>query len=181
MITRDHAVAAQSRLTINAALDAPELASANVSTVVSSLTTVPIVVERAMWWPVGNWYEAHNSSGETVTGPRWAMAEGESGGADGAQTYVLLANTSAFAGAARVTLLFEDGTTAMRDVALPANSRTNVDIQTSFTAAANRRYGVLVESLGATPAELVVERAMYTNANGVIWGAGTNALATKLP
>jgi uncharacterized repeat protein (TIGR01451 family) len=181
VVTRDRTVAAQSRLTVNAALDAPELASANMSTVVSSLAAVPIVVERAMWWPVGNWYEAHNSSGETVTGPRWAMAEGESGGADATQTFVLLANTSAFAGTARVTLLFEDATTAGRDVALPANSRTNVDVQASFPAAANRRYGVLVESLGATPAELVVERAMYTSGSGLIWGAGTNALATKLP
>ena len=39
----------------------------------------------------------------------------------------------------------------------------------------------MVESLGATPAQIVVERAMYSNANGVVWAAGTNALATKLP
>ena len=45
---------------------------------------------------------------------------------------------------------------------------------------ANRRYGAVVDSLGATPAALVVERAMYSNANGVVWAAGTNALATKL-
>jgi hypothetical protein len=38
----------------------------------------------------------------------------------------------------------------------------------------------VVESLGATPAEIVVERALYWNANGVAWAAGTNALATKL-
>jgi len=38
----------------------------------------------------------------------------------------------------------------------------------------------VIDSLGGTPAALVVERAMYANANGVVWAAGTNALATKL-
>ena len=39
---------------------------------------------------------------------------------------------------------------------------------------------MLVESIGATPAQIVVERAMYSDAGGVRWAAGTNALATKL-
>jgi hypothetical protein len=135
-----------------------------------------------MWWPAGgaNWQEAHNSPGEIVTGTRWAVAEGESGGAQAKQTYLLIANTSAFAGAARVRLLFEDGTTAEKVFALPASSRTNVSVDTEFPAAAGRRYGALIESQGGTPAEIVVERAMYANANGIIWAAGTNALATRL-
>jgi len=49
-----------------------------------------------------------------------------------------------------------------------------------FPSSAGRRFGVLVESLGTTPAQLVVERAMYSDAAGVKWAAGTNALATKL-
>jgi hypothetical protein len=40
---------------------------------------------------------------------------------------------------------------------------------------------VLIESLGTTPAQIVVEWAMYSNdAAGVTWAAGTNAVATKL-
>ena len=62
---------------------------------VRSTNGVPIVVERAMWWPQPNWYEAHHAPGLTVTGTRWALAEGETGGVDGAETYVLIANTSA--------------------------------------------------------------------------------------
>jgi hypothetical protein len=54
-----------------------------------------------------------------------------------------------------------------------------VDVAT-FPTSANRRYGAVVESLGATPAQIVVERAQYWDANGVSWAAGTNALATKL-
>ena len=81
-----------------------------------------------------NWQEAHNSPGEIVTGTRWAMAEGESGGPHGKQTYILIANTSTFAGTARVMLLFEDGTTAEKLFALPASSRTNVSVDVEFPA-----------------------------------------------
>jgi hypothetical protein len=134
-----------------------------------------------MWWPAtGGWYEAHNSPGETTTGVRWAMAEGETGGPFAKQTFILIANTSPFAGSARVTLLFEDGSTAEKIVNLPASSRTNVSPHLDFTGTEGRRFGALIESLGATPAALVVERAMYSNASGVVWAAGTNALATKL-
>jgi hypothetical protein len=181
-VTVPHTVAPNSRLTLNVALEAPELLSANMSTIATSTNGVPIVVERAMWWPApgSNWQEAHNSPGETVTGTRWAMGEGESGGAQGKQTYVLIANTSTFTGSARVLVMFEDGTTAEKIVQLPASSRTNVAIQSEFPESANRRYGVLVESQGGTPAQLVVERAMYANAMGIVWASGTNALATKL-
>jgi hypothetical protein len=30
-------------------------------------------------------------------------------------------------------------------------------------------------------APIVVERALYLNANGLVWSAGTNATATRLP
>ncbi len=58
------------------------LANVAVSTTVTSTNRVPIVVERAMWWPGDGttWHEAHNSAGATETGTRWAVAEGEVGG-----------------------------------------------------------------------------------------------------
>jgi hypothetical protein len=183
VITKQKVIAAQSRVTLNVALEDPLLESNAMSTIVTSTNGTPIVVERAMWWPAtgaGGWYEAHNSPGETTTGVRWGMAEGESGGAHAKQTYILIANTSGFAGTARVTLLFEDGTTSEQTFTLPGNSRLTVNVQDSFPNVAGKRYGSVVDSLGVTPAALVVERAMYSNANGVVWAAGTNALATKL-
>ncbi len=157
-----------------------------VSSTITSTNGVPIIVERAMWWPgpavtADFWTEAHNSPGATATGTRWALAEGEVGGPSGAETYVLIANTSAFGGEARVTLFFEDGGSVDKTVPLPPRSRTNVGISAEFPAAAGRRFATLVESLGATPAQIVVERAMYTSPGGVTWAAGTNALATSLP
>jgi hypothetical protein len=54
-------------------------------------------------------------------------------------------------------------------------------VATEFPAAVGRRFGALIESFGASPVPLVVERAMYTSAGGVLWSGGTNALATRLP
>jgi sugar lactone lactonase YvrE len=161
------------------------LANAAVSSTVSSTNAVPIIVERTMWWPgpaVSDpfWTEAHNSAGATQAGSRWALAEGEVGGTQGAQTFILVANTSAAAGQARVTLYFEDGSSATRTYPLLPTSRSNVDVGTDFPQAAGRRFAAVVESLGATPAAIVVERAMYTSPGGQLWAAGTNALATRL-
>ena len=137
-----------------------------------------------MWWPgptPATWYEAHNSAGATATGTRWALAEGEVDVARNLETYILVANTSATPADVKVTLLFEDGTSAEQTyVAIPAKSRFNVPVGGFFPQAAGKRFGAIVESLGTTPAEIVVERAMYWDAAGVRWAAGTNALATKL-
>jgi hypothetical protein len=158
------------------------LADTAVSTTVTVTNDVPIIVERAMWWPgsPGPWHEAHNSPGATATGTVWALAAGEEGGDRATQTYILVANTSATAGAATVTLLFEDGTSARKGFALPPNSRTNVAVASDFPEAVGRRFGALIESTGTPAAQLVVERAMYWNAEGVNWAAGTNAMGTRL-
>ena len=163
------------------------LADVALSTTVESLNGVPLVVERTMWWPGDGttWYEAHNSSGATETGTKWAMAEGEVGGSRNAQTYVLVANTSTWPGRARVTVLLEDGTSRTSIYPLRPQSRTSAAIGPDFGAAVEgKRFSVIVESLGATDGapvpQVVVERAMYSDAGGVPMAAGTNALATKL-
>ncbi|MBL8142961.1 MAG: hypothetical protein JNM38_17710 [Acidobacteria bacterium] len=189
VLTKDHTVTANSRF--NIWVDQEELpagsgqfplADTAVSTTIESLNGVRVIVERAMWWPgtAATWYEAHNSPGSTTSGYVWTVADGEVGGAASLETYVLIANVSATAGQAKVTLLFDDGTTAVKYVALPANSRNNVSVKDEFATAAGRRFGVLVESIGAPRAQIVVERAVYGNANGEIWTAGSNALATRV-
>jgi hypothetical protein len=145
-----------------------------------------------MWWPGPGWSEAHNAAGATTTGIEWALADGEQGGTRSTDTYILIANTSSYAGTARVTLYLEDGSTQQKDVPLQANSRTNVSVGApveagGFGAAViNKRFGASVESLPvsgqAGPAEIVVERAMYSNGGpgAAMWAAGTDVLATKI-
>jgi hypothetical protein len=42
---------------------------------------------------------------------------------------------------------------------------------------ADESFGTVIESTQP----IVVERSMYTDANGVTWAAGTNATAARLP
>ncbi len=186
LVTKTYTVAANSRLTIWVDLEDGQLADTAVSTAITVTNGVAIVAERAMWWNavsgVASWFEAHASAGSTVTGTRWALAEGEVGGVRGYATFILIANTSAFAGSATVKLLFEDGTTQSRTFALAAHSRFNVDVGAEFPGAMGRRFGAVITSqvIPNGTEEIVVERAMYSDALGGFWAAGTSAPATKL-
>jgi hypothetical protein len=162
------------------------LADTAVSTTVESLNGVGVIVERAMWWPgptPATWAEAHNSPGSTVAGTRWGLAEGVVDGSPTfTETFFLLANTSTSAARVRVTLLFDDGGPEVsREFDVLPRSRFNVHLPPLFPESAGRGFGAVIESIGPNPAPIVVERAMYNNAGGVRWRAGSNALATPLP
>lgn len=164
----------------------PLLVSEPLSTIVES--DVPLIAERAIYWPgldQGGWLEGSVSHGATETGEAWVVADAELGGAYSAETFVLIANTSAFQGRARVTLLTEDGTAISPfAVDLAPNSRTNVPDVSNLVG--GKRFSVLVESIPhpnstSGAAAIVVERASYSNdSNGVVWSAGGTTLATKI-
>ncbi|BCS34431.1 hypothetical protein TBR22_A36580 [Luteitalea sp. TBR-22] len=184
VITKTYTVAAKSRFNIWVDLADAALADAAVSTRITSTNGVPIIVERAMWWPgptSATWQEAHNSPGETTTGTRWSIAEGEVGGPLETETYVLIANTSSVAGTIRGTVLFDDGSAPLaREFPIAGNARFNIAPYSDFPETRGKKFGMVVESIGGAPVQIVVERAMYSNAGGVRWAAGTNALATKI-
>jgi hypothetical protein len=182
-IVKTYVAAAQSRLTIWVDQEAPELAAAEVSVVVESLTATPVVVERSMWWRAslaGEWIEAHNSRGVTATASRWIVADGEAGGPGQASTYVLVANTASAAATVRFTLLTETGTTRTVEDTVSANGRYSMDVAAAFPEIRDARFSVLVESVSGT-APLVVERASYTSTPTTPWSAGTTSLAVPLP
>jgi hypothetical protein len=179
-VTRPYSVAPLSRRTISVEQEDPLLQNAAIATTVTSTNSVPVLAERAIYWPAYPWYEGHASAGVTATGTKWALAEGEAGGPNEAQTYVLIANTSVFAATVRFTVLIESGGTAVREYTIPANSRFNVNVGADFAQAANQRFGAVIESIGTTPAQIVVERSVYTNSGGVTWAGGTNAVGTRL-
>jgi hypothetical protein len=189
-VTRDYVVAANSRFTLNVSDQAPQLAGTAVSTSLATTNGVSFLAERSMWWPHGQpWFEAHNAAGATSTGTKWGLADGEVGNLpEDTATYILVANTSATAGTVRVTLLFENGAAVSQDFTVPGNSRTNIPVVSSENPVSpghmrvprGTRFSAVVESIGGTPAQIVVERAMYWNAPGQIWAAGSDLLATKL-
>jgi hypothetical protein len=195
-LTRKHTVDPRSRFTIwvdaVADEDDPAFTLASEALSMSVTSDVPILAERAMWWPAGGrgWREAHSSAGTTGTGTAWAVAGGEQGGTRNAQTYVLVSNTSAFAGRVRLTLLPEQGPRATYEVDVPASSRTNLwmggTTQSALTPfgglTAGTKFGVVIESLPgpAGTARIVVERAVYWDANGEGWAAGSDVVGTRL-
>jgi hypothetical protein len=182
-IEQTYLVPAESRRTVWVDLEHALLADTAVSTLVTSTNGVAIVAERAMWWPgptPEHWFEAHNSPGVTTSGTKWALAEGEVDAATGTETYILIANTSPFSGEARVLLLFEDGATVERRFQLRPTSRFNVAVGVEFPESSGKRFGAVVESLGPVPAQIVVERAMYSDSAGERWSAGSNAVGTRL-
>jgi hypothetical protein len=177
-IARERTIAPFGRLTVNLEIEDAALANAAVATTVES--DVPVVAERAMYWPGGaaQWIEAHGSFGVTATGTRWGLAEGRVGGANAAQTYILLANSGSEAANVTITYLRSGG-------AAPVVKTYTVQPTSRYTVYVNRDVPELIdESFGArieSSEPIAVERALYSNAGGVLWAAGTNATATRLP
>ena len=181
VVTQTYRVGAHSRHSVY--VDAiAGLEAGAIATTLTSTNGVPVVAERAMYWPGGyfDYYEGHASAGSTVTALTWVVAAGDNGGAANAQTYVLIANTANTPGEATVTVLPDRGFTGTAPapivVPLPASSRTTVPV-TSL----NGPFGVRVDSSGASPVPIVVEGAVYRSENGQVWSSGSNALATPVP
>ena len=177
VVTRTQNLAAQSRTTISVNGVVP---NTDVSMEVSA--TLPIIVERAMYWPGANWSEAHASAGIAATGTTWALAEGELGGSRGFQTYVLIANPTANAASVRLRFLVQNGSSFVTPTFnVPANSRVTRSAA-EFMAAGQltdgARFGVVVESMNGVP--LAVEHAMYWNGGGEFWGGGSNETGVRI-
>ena len=82
---------------------------------------------------------------------------------------------------ARITLVFEDGTSSTPlTVPVPAQRRANVSVANQIPSSNGRRFSILVESVGGEPVPIVVERSTYTSP-GSLWRAGSNEVGTPLP
>jgi hypothetical protein len=178
-VTRTKQVPANGRLTVNIEFEDPSLENAAVATHVTS--SKPIVVERSQYWPYtpDQWYETHNSFGQTAPGLHWGLAEGRVGGPQAYQTYILLANPQTTAAVVTVRFLRDNGGPVVtKTFVVQPTSRFNLSVDSStvpeFTDAP---FGV--DIISSRP--IMVERSMYSNAIGQTWAAGTNATATRLP
>jgi uncharacterized repeat protein (TIGR01451 family) len=178
-VTRSYDLPPGTRRTIDVPDVDPQLTATDVAIIVNS--TAPIVAERVMWYglALGDWYEGHASTGTTETGAVWAVGEASVGGPDHESSYVLVSNATADAGTLRVTLIYDDGATESREFALPGRSRLTLRLGDHYPAARDRRFSVLVESVGvAVP--IAVDCARYQATHGR-WGeAGGAAQATRI-
>jgi hypothetical protein len=179
LLTKQKSMPPRSRLTVNIALEDPALAATAVATQV--ISDVPVVAERAQYWPFtpDQWYEAHNSFGVTRTSARWGLAEGRVGTASANQTFILLANQGSTVANVTLTFMRQTGDPVTKTALVPANGRLTVASGPGnfMPELADENFGTLIVS----DRPIFVERAFYSNANGVFLAAGSDAMATALP
>lgn len=186
-------VGAKQRYTENIEwLDPVNLGSNTFSIKVESLNGVPVVSERAMYWPgtFAEWEEAHNSLGVTEPATRWALAEGRIGMANQFETYILIANPNATSATVKATFLRKSGPPLTQTYTVRASSRFTIGatFQPWFNVPSelkDEEFGTIIESVGPNAEPLVVEQAIYWSAtrNGqlITRAGGANVVATKLP
>ncbi len=161
----------------------PRLADTSFSVTIEA--DVPIVAERAMYWPGSGWREGHNAFGLVETSLRWGLGEGRVGQAQNFETFVLMANPDPTRTArVRLTFLREAGPAVEREVDVMPGSRATVyvgyhPVYTHVPELVHESFGVLVESLNDVP--IAVERAMYWDAGAEHWAGGSSATGTRLP
>jgi hypothetical protein len=178
-------VAAQSRLTISVDGEDPRLAGTSVSAVVTSTNSIPVVVERAMWWPSPNWYEGSLTAATTESGPRWALAGGfvDSSRPEN-ETYLLVANPSDTA--ANVTfglvgMLDASTATCQKTVKVEAHSRCMTGIKGLCDTLANVGAVTVGGTVTSDGPAIVVERSTYWSTADQFWAAGASTLLTQIP
>jgi uncharacterized repeat protein (TIGR01451 family) len=157
--TRLVEIPARSRITLKASDYAPD----NFSVATQVLCSEPIVAERSTYWDKGassqlnRMRDGHAGAGISTAGHTWLVPEGSTGG--GFDSWILIANISPVATAAKVSFMGEGGKIKSADVTIPAKSRYSLHLNDYVPG----RSGVstLIESGGS----LVVERAMYWDRN----------------
>jgi hypothetical protein len=149
------AVPPQSRRTIYAGNIA---ALVNQSFGIDVIASRPIIAERAMYFPHGSarvFEGGHESAGVNQTSQNWFLAEGATG--PFFETFVLLMNPTDGPAQVSLTYLLPNGDTVAQSIALAANSRQTINIETVDAKLANAAVSTRVTSdIG-----IIVERAMY--------------------
>jgi hypothetical protein len=191
-VERLHQVAAESRRTISVKGEDPRLAATAVSATITSTNAVPIVVERAMWWPSPNWYEGTVTAATTTSAARWALAGGFIDQRPDTETYLLIANPGTMA--ANVTIdvgaggdspdpLFPNRQACRVTVPVPARGRYTTGLKGLCPALGTdvsfpMRIAGIIASDGPP---IVVERSTYWSTTDQFWAAGASTLLTPLP
>jgi hypothetical protein len=177
VVTRTHSVPANARLTVNIESEGSTILN-NAAVATRVQATIPVIVERAQYWPntPAEWFEAHNAFGVTTAQTRWGLAEGQVGLFEQANTYILLANNGSSAANVTIDYIREHNVPVTKTYVVPANARLTVAPGVIVPELREEKFGAVITS--SQP--IVVERALYWNANGEFWSAGTDATATAL-
>jgi hypothetical protein len=151
----------------------PTLEATEFALVVES--TRPIVADRRMTWDRAAGYGSHASAGVAAPATTWYFAEGATVG--GLQTFLLLQNPGAVDGVAEIEFLMADGTQTTRSFPVAAGTRQTVWVNQEGGPLASAEFAAVVRS--SVP--MVAERALYRDASGQVFAAGSNAIGVTAP
>jgi len=182
-ITRTHTVPAGRRITIRVVDEDPAMMNTSFATFVTSTNSVPVVAERAMWWRSheGQWTAGHVGVGFTEGGRKWVTADGVAATDGSSDTYALVTNTESRGGLLKVTAVFGDGTAPIeRLFAIGANQRLTIRGRQRFPEVVGKGYSLIIESIGATPVDIVVDHSTYYDLDGRFWAMGTTSPGSKI-
>ena len=92
-------------------------------------------------------------------------------------TFLLLANPGTIDASATVTFLRTNGTTVVRTVTIPRQSRANIWVNVDIPELVDESFGVSVVST----MPIFAERSMYADSGAVQFAAGSVVTATRVP
>jgi uncharacterized repeat protein (TIGR01451 family) len=182
-ITKPHVVPAGRRITIRVVDEHPLLRNTSFGTFVTSTNSVPVVAERAMWWRAyeGQWTAGHVGIGFVHGGKKWVTADGVAAPDGTNDTYALITNTESRVGLLKITALFDDGTAPVEKLyPIGPSQRLTIRGRSQFPEVVGKGYSFVIESIGATPVDIVVDHSTYWETDGKFWGAGTTAPGSKI-
>ncbi len=161
----DHSVGIHSRYTVKVSNVVGTVAG--ISTKVESLNGVPVIAERAMYWPGGGpWIGGHNTIGTSRLSTAWNLPEGSTHLFD---EYVLVNNPNpAEEAEVRFTLMDSTGGTTVYNHTIGPQTRYTLRINNIVPDKAG--VATLVESTNGVP--ISAERAMYWDSGNINWVSG---------
>lgn len=183
VVTRSIIVPAKRRVTLLLDTFDSRLADAVVSVTTRSLNGIPHVAEQVQWWGgsgASAWTDGHTAAPVTAPGPRWVIADGQSGGTPVHQTFALVRNLGVTDEEVRVQVLGSGGVVATHTVPIAAGARLSIDPATLAATPLIGTFGVLVEAVDGEAA-LVVQHVTYWSVGSAAWGGGVGVPATRLP
>jgi subtilisin-like proprotein convertase family protein len=168
-VTHPVVVQAHKRVTVYAG-DIPALVSQSFGIDVSA--PQPIIAERAMYFPHGGlrpFEGGTESAGVNRTSTRWILAEGATG--PFFECYVLLSNPTSAPVAASITYLLPSGERFTRNVTVPANGRSTINVEGEDPRLVNTPVSMEVTA----GAGIIAERSMYWPDVSVGWREAHNS------
>ena len=156
------------------------MATAEFSTKVES--DQPLIVDRTLSWDVAHGYGAHAETAVAAPALTWYLAEGATH--SGFNLFYLLQNPNAAEAQVRVRFLRPSGAPLEKTYTLPPTSRNNIwvneeDFPGLGKALAATDVSAVFECTNDQP--IIVERALYLDLPGQMFGAGHESAGVTAP